>query len=355
MSQSKETRRPRGIMKVSAPGGSKVLPHAKPSLLAVSCLVATMLGSAAFAQSPIPGSASQDYMAPQASAPLPGATDGSRIPARPPSGPVIANPAAQRESFYKQLPLTAEEARIKIEELSNRLAVSRPGEVKDNIFNLCEWLQECADAHWKMYLSFDKLPGTKVQAKQEKETAIKFSRLKNRARLLKADVYIKENRYPEALGPLVEIVTAEPTSDLGQAAYKRLTDMGFSDQISSLELAQKEVKGVPLAAPKTPAQGAPGTAPAAKPSGTAPAVAPGAGGTATPAATATPGTSGTTAPQAGFSPKPALTAKPASPVTTKPTVALEPAQTKPLVAKVPAAKPAPVKPAQRKSKSKRKR
>lgn len=350
MSQSKETRGRRGIMQVSPFGGSKVLPHAKPSLLALSCLVVSLFigtGSAT-AQSPIPGSVSQDYMPQSSTAPLPGSTDGARIPARPPSGPVIANPAAQRESFYKQLPLTAEEARIKIEELSNRLAVSRPGEVKENIFNLCEWLQECADAHWKMYLSFDKLPGTKVQAKQEKETAVKFSRLKNRARLLKADVYIKENRYPEALGPLVEIVTSEPTSDLGQAAYKRLTDMGFSDQISSLELAQKEVKGTPLSAPKTPPQGAPGTAPAAKPTGTAPAAAPGAGGIATPAATAP----GATAPGSA---KPAsLTAKP-SPVTTKQTVATEPAETKPIVAKAPAARTAPAKPAPRKSKSKRKR
>jgi|AGTN01.1.fsa_nt_gi hypothetical protein len=326
MSQSKESNR--GFMKVQAFVGSKVLSHAKPSLLAVSCLVASMIGSAALAQSPIPGS---EYQIPQgASAPLPGSTDGTRIPAHVPSGAVIANPAAQQQSFYKQLPLTAEEARIKIEEMSNRLAVSRPSEVKDNIFNLCEWLQECADAHWKMYLSFDKLPGTKPQAKQEKETAIKFSRLKNRARLLKADVFIKEGRYPEALGPLVEIVTSEPTTDLGQAAYKRLTDMGFSDQISSLELAQKEVKevkGIPLTAPKAapPAQGA---APAAaKPASAAPAkAAPTTGATAPPAAPAATGTAGTkgTAPAA---------ATPQSPVTSKQAVAAEPAETNPVVAK----------------------
>jgi len=278
---------------------SKVLPQAKPSLLAVSLLVASSIGCAASAQSPIPGA---NYQAPQApSAPLPGATDGGRIPARAPQGAVIANPVAQQQSFYKQLPLTAEEARIKIEELSNRLAVSRPGEVKDNIFNLCEWLQECADAHWKMYQSFDKLPGTKVQAKQEKETALKFSRLKNRARLLKADLFIKENRYPEALGPLVEIVTSEPTTDLGQAAYKRLIDMGFSDQVSSLELAQKEVKGVPLAAPKAEPQG---TAPAATK------IAP-----------------------------PATSPQSAAPATAKPVVATQPVETKPVA---PAAKLPPV-------------
>lgn len=314
MSQSKEVSK--CILKVQAFGGSKVLPHAKPSLLAVSCLVATMVGSAAMAQSPIPGS---EYQIPQgATAPLPGATDG-RIPAHP-SGQVIANPMAQQQSFYKQLPLTAEEARIKIEEMSNRLAVSRPSDVKDNIFNLCEWLQECADAHWKMYQSFDKLPGTKVQAKQEKETAIKFSRLKNRARLLKADVFIKEGRYPEALGPLVEIVTSEPTTDLGQAAYKRLTDMGFSDQISSLELAQKEVKDVPLTPQKAAPPAGPGTAPAAGTAGS---------GTGT---------------NKGIAPA-------ATGATSKQAVAAEPAEIKPVVTKAPSARATPVKPAPRAAKS----
>lgn len=344
MSQSKESRR--GKTKVKAFGGSKVLPHAKPSLLAVSCLVASLIGSAALAQSPIPGA---DYTPAGSSAPLPGSTDGTRIPARVPQGAVIANPMAQQQSFYKQLPLTAEEARIKIEELSNRLAVSRPGEVKDNIFNLCDWLQECADAHWKMYQAFDKLPGTKVQAKQEKETAIKFSRLKNRARLLKADLYIKENRYPEALGPLVEIVTAEPTTDLGQAAYKRLVDMGFSDQVSSLELAQKEVKGVPLVAPKTAPQG---TAPAAKPAGTAPATAPAAGGPATPA---TPTTATPAAPSATKGTPPVAAPQATAPATARAAVATQPAETKPVVAKAPATKPVAVKPAPRAAKPKGKR
>lgn len=312
MSQSKKSSRGETIVQAC---WSKVLPQAK---FAVSLLVASSISCAASAQSPIPGAS---YQAPQASsAPLPGATDAGRIPARAPQGAVIANPVAQQQSFYKQLPLTAEEARIKIEELSNRLAVSRPGEVKDNIFNLCEWLQECADAHWKMYQSFDKLPGTKVQAKQEKETALKFSRLKNRARLLKADLFIKENRYPEALGPLVEIVTSEPTTDLGQAAYKRLIDMGFSDQVSSLELAQKEVKGVPLASPKAEPQE---TAPQAKPAGTAPS---------------------TNAPAATKGAPPAASPQSAAPPTAKPVVATQPAETKPAApaaAKKPPAKPAP--------------
>ena len=106
------------------------------------------------------------------------------------------------------------------------------------INNMCEWMQECADAHWKMHKAFEKNTAMKTQSQQERETALKFSRLKNKARLLKADLLIKENRYPEALSPLVDIVVAEPNTDTGKEAYKRLVDMGFSEKVANLEIAQ---------------------------------------------------------------------------------------------------------------------
>ncbi len=188
--------------------------------------------------SPMPGNGAYSAPAPGQfdSAPIPG---GHHPTAANGSPHQLSNNSAKVDSIYSQLPLSAEEARIRLEDLSNRLAVSRPDEVKDSIYALSEWLQDVADAHWKMFKAFEKTDATKAQALKEKEIGLKFSGLKNRAKLLKADLYIKQNRYPEALGPLVEIVVAEPTSATGQAAYKRLVDMGFSEQVSAVELAQK--------------------------------------------------------------------------------------------------------------------
>lgn len=207
--------------------------------------------------SPLPGGApfpggSQSYGSPvptgranydDSSAPLPGTrpVQSSPVSAHPAGGPA-GNHAAQArraDNLYSSLPISAEDARIRLEDLSNRLAVSRPDEVKDGIYTLSEWLQDMADAHWRMFKAFEKSDATKVQANKEKDIALKFSALKNRAKLLKADLLIKQNRYPEAIQPLVEIVTAEPTSQNGQDAYKRLVDMGFSEQIPGTELAEK--------------------------------------------------------------------------------------------------------------------
>jgi len=200
-------------------------------------------GSPLPGSSPIPG---HDHGAPASysdhgasSAPLPG---GTRPVTNYQTHAASAAPQAAQQradSIYHNLPLNAEEARIRLEDLSNRLAVSRPDEVKDSIYAMSEWLQDVADAHWRMFKAFEKADATKVHAAKEKDIALKFSALKNRAKLLKADLFIKQNRYPEALGPLVEIVTTEPTSETGQQAYKRLVDMGFSEQVTNVELAQK--------------------------------------------------------------------------------------------------------------------
>ncbi len=206
--------------------------------LFMSLGVANAQGSPLPGGSPMPGNGAYSAPAPGLfdTAPIPG---GNHQGAPANSAPRQAPSNAKIDSIYNQLPLSAEEARIRLEDLSNRLAVSRPDEVKDSIYALSEWLQDVADAHWKMFKAFEKADATKAQALKEKEIGLKFSQLKNRAKLLKADLYIKQNRYPEALGPLVDIVTAEPTTATGQAAYKRLVDMGFSEQVSTVELAQK--------------------------------------------------------------------------------------------------------------------
>jgi hypothetical protein len=218
-------------------------------LIVAFVFLLTWHGSASAQGSPIPGNSSsglpEEYRdTSSSSAPLPG---GSPTSFSPPTANRAALPAQNQpiatsrkaESIYQQLPISLEEARIRLEDLSNRLAVVRPDDIKDSIYALSEWLQDVADAHWRMYKAFEKCDATKAHAAKEKEIALRFSALKNRAKLLKADLFIKQSRYPEALGPLVEIVTAEPSSQTGQDAYKRLVEMGFSEAVPAVELADK--------------------------------------------------------------------------------------------------------------------
>lgn len=212
---------------------------------------ATMDLSAIADSAPLPGMQSQTDNGSAFSdggAPLPGAPGNSnffqnmsqtqqvatqkKAPAQN-KGNATTNGAAPGAAAYSLLPITLEQAQSRITELREKLEVSQPSQMQESIYITCEWMQELANSHWKMYQVFDKNESTKAQAKEEKALALEFSKLKNRAKLLKADLLIKQQRIPEAIDPLVEIVVAEPTSGAGPDAYKRLVDLGFSKNVAS--------------------------------------------------------------------------------------------------------------------------
>ncbi|MBU6450823.1 MAG: hypothetical protein KGS72_03525 [Cyanobacteria bacterium REEB67] len=195
--------------------------------------------------SPVPGAASYSNYNPYqpaagggtshaaASAPVPGAgyaqASGASSGGPTDAAGAAASGKAGSRTKYQDLPLTADSAKCRLDELRALLSVSRPQDVQGSIQELCEWLNDAADAHYRMFLSFSKSDLTRPQANSEKALNLKFGQLKREAQLLRADLLIKQLRAPEALGPLVDIVAADPRSATGQAAYKRLVDLGFSN------------------------------------------------------------------------------------------------------------------------------
>ena len=173
--------------------------------------------------SPMPGG---NWTAPTAqsapSAPVPGSELTNPNPIQPPDyspravapAPSISQPAptSKPRSAYGQLPLTVADAKTRLAELRNALAVARTPELQTHIYQLSEWLADSADAHNKMANSFAKHDSTKLQSVAERQAGIKFAQLKYDALLLKADLLIAQKRYPEALSPLVDIVLNEPES-----------------------------------------------------------------------------------------------------------------------------------------------
>jgi hypothetical protein len=156
----------------------------------------------------------------------------------PQQGPV----SGQKKGRYHQLPLTAVEAKQRLDELRVALSVSRPQDVQDGIFEMVEWLQDAADAHYRMSTAFAKSDLTKREAASERQLTSKFGQLKREAMLLKADLLIKQNRAPEALAPLVDIVIADARGATGLAAYKRLQELGFSQELPAEELPAQASK-----------------------------------------------------------------------------------------------------------------
>lgn len=248
-------------------------------LLTVSALVVLSCGPALAQQGPVPG---DTFVAspPGNVAPVPGQPPvdwpvspnpgpaltsplGGPIPNQPaaavPPTPVVVAPV-HVPSAYQQLPTSANDAESRIAELRCLLPVSRAKELQDPIYQLCEWLDDMVAAHNKLANSFAKHESTKVQLEAERRAVEKFSHLKYEAQLLKADLLIQQQRYPEALAPLIEIVSAEPRTQTGQAAYRRLKDIGFAEELGS-SLGSKLHVQTPSSSPEV----IPATAPAARP------------------------------------------------------------------------------------------
>lgn len=202
------------------------------------------------AQAPLPG------------APTPGVDNAAGVPNRPPVTSPVAPPAGGQPGQvfspipgngatvnYKKLPINYQGAAVRLEELRNLMPNIRAKEFQDMINDYLEWVGDLADGHWRLYQSFAKIDTMKDRAETEKQTTLKLGSLKRQAMLLKAEFLIKENRHPEALQPLVEIVVAEPKTQTGDSAYVLLKQIGFSEEPVAMPVSAVAPKPVESAPP----------------------------------------------------------------------------------------------------------
>ena len=234
------------------------VPGGDPYASAPSAVVAPVPGQQP-GLAPAPGSVPANLPGGPTAGPSFAAPMGGPIPTQPPAAapPTVVGPV-HVPSAYQQLPTRANDAESRIAELRCLLPVSSAKELQDPIYQLCEWLDDMVAAHNKLANSFSRHESTKVQLEAERRAVEKFSHLKNDATLLKADLLIQQQRYPEALAPLIEIVSSEPRTATGQAAYRRLKDIGFAEEVGSA------VKTLPApAATPSPTSPAPSRPPVA--------------------------------------------------------------------------------------------
>jgi hypothetical protein len=197
------------------------------TLASVAILSMVVVPAGAQVGSPVPGGwtpPSPSQPETSMSAPIPGS---DRIDATGGRGFPSGVPAAT--SKYAQLPLSLADAKSRMQELNTMAAVAKSQDVLESVNRLSEWLGDMCDAHNKMAVTFGKHEQTKNQALAERQAVQHFAQVRNQAQLLKAQLLINQHRFPEALTPLVDIVIAEPLTPTGQAAYRKLKEMGFSE------------------------------------------------------------------------------------------------------------------------------
>lgn len=161
------------------------------------------------------------------------------------------------QNNYPELPLCIADAKIRLQQLKTMAAGSRPQDAIESVNQFLRWMADMVDAHNRISAVFAKNDATKPQSLAEKQTANKFTNMRQQGQLLKANLLIDAHRYPEALAPLVEIVISSPHEITGRTAYKRLQDLGFSEAIEAATAppaVEELAVQAPLATTKAPRQ-----------------------------------------------------------------------------------------------------
>jgi len=128
-------------------------------------------------------------------------------------------------------PLGFADAEVKLKRLSLLVEAKRFNEAKPGLMQLRQSLVDLTEAHIGLYKTLNQVPSAKGQAELEKELALEFAQLRDRAMLETAKVYISEREYTKAVKELSDVVKSQPRSKLGLRSYEILQEIGFTEKL----------------------------------------------------------------------------------------------------------------------------
>jgi hypothetical protein len=132
-------------------------------------------------------------------------------------------------------PLGFADAEIKLKHYILLNDTKRFQEARTGLVSLRQWLIDLTEAHIGLYKTLNQIPSAKGQAELEKELALQFAQLRDRAMMEMARVYIADKDYGKAVKELAEVVKSQPKSRVGLRSYEMLQEIGFTEK---LQLAQ---------------------------------------------------------------------------------------------------------------------
>ncbi len=191
-----------------------------------------------------------DYLSPAASnsAPVPGQA-------------ILNNQAVLPEAINEnmdqekeKLPISIEGIKAAVEDMKGKAARNEP--VEESVNKYLNWLDGLIRAHNKLAGSFAKQDRLQVACETERDLSRRLYQIKDQVLYLKAQALIKSDRWAQAMPILVDIAAVEPQSPLGQAAYLRLKQAGFSPEtIPAISQAGATKKDLLIAFPANPLAG----------------------------------------------------------------------------------------------------
>lgn len=128
-------------------------------------------------------------------------------------------------------PLGLMDAQLRLKKYAGMVDAKRFDEAKPGLLQLRQFLVDLTEAHIGLYKTLNQLPSARGQAELEKELALQFAQLRDRAMMETAKVYISEKEYSRAVKELTEVVKSQPRSKMGLRSYEMLQEIGFTEKL----------------------------------------------------------------------------------------------------------------------------
>ncbi len=107
-----------------------------------------------------------------------------------------------------------------------------------------EWIYKATEFHTNLYKALSKVQNSEVQADVERDLAIQFAVLRDRALYLESKILTANGKNKEAVENLVEVVRSQPKTELGFKAYQALQELGFSYKFEYELIEEEPDKGI---------------------------------------------------------------------------------------------------------------
>ncbi len=105
---------------------------------------------------------------------------------------------------------------------------------------LKDWLIDATEAHITLHKTLKQIGSAQVQAELEKQLALQFALLRDKAFFQLGMVSVGRNDYNNAIKNLSRVIQSQPRSAMGAQAYEVLQKIGFTERIQLRE-TKKEV------------------------------------------------------------------------------------------------------------------
>ena len=186
----------------------------------------------------------RDHVAPKAAA------SKQQQPARPPllNQPELTNPKIDDAEVSQdnppqdlptldnpENPLGLAVAQTRLNETAKLIDSKHIYDAKTKLVPLKEWLVESTENHISLYKVLNNVPSARVQAELEKQVALDFARMRDKAFFQMGKVHMAENDMRNAIKMFIEVVKSQPRGDIGLQAYDLLQQIGFTQKLQLVE------------------------------------------------------------------------------------------------------------------------